>query len=124
MRSNPKCPSSQCKVTDDYVCGAYNTAARVGHLSHLNSLSHLLLALSTSLQEVQVDSSLWDICDVSMQNFAYHALVLGRLMASLTHMRCHVWLAQSSLTKATLRVLCQLPAEPGVSSLDSIGLHR
>ncbi|KAL7382764.1 hypothetical protein ABVT39_027319 [Epinephelus coioides] len=69
MKSNPKCPSAQCKVTDDYVCKAYNTAARVSRL--VNTLSHLLLALSTSLRDAQVDDSVRDICDASLQAFAY-----------------------------------------------------
>ncbi|KAL7401322.1 hypothetical protein ABVT39_026370 [Epinephelus coioides] len=111
MKSDPKCPSAQCKVTDDYVCKAYNTAARVSRLG--NTLSHLLHALSASLQEAQVDDSVCDICDVSLQAFAYQTRELGRLMSRLAHTRHHVWLAQSPLTEATRRVLRQVPAEPG-----------
>ncbi|KAL7371344.1 hypothetical protein ABVT39_025162 [Epinephelus coioides] len=116
MKSDPKCPSAQCKVTDDYVCKAYNTAARVGHLG--NTLSHLLLALSASLQEAQVDNFVRDICDVSLQAFAYQTRELGRLMLTLAHTRHHVWLAQSPLTEATRRVLRQVPAEP--AALDAL----
>lgn len=44
IRSEQRCPSPQCKVTDDYVCKDYNVAACMGRLG--NRLSHLLLALS------------------------------------------------------------------------------
>ncbi|KAL7379972.1 hypothetical protein ABVT39_009365 [Epinephelus coioides] len=64
MKSDPKCPSAQCKVTDNYICKAYNTAARVGRLG--NTLSHFLLALSASLQDAQVDDFVHDICDASL----------------------------------------------------------
>ena len=111
MKSDPRCPSAQCKVTDDYVCKAYNTAARIGRLG--NTLSHFLLALSTSLQDAQVDDSTRDICDASLQTFACQTRELGRLMSTLVHTRRHVWLAQSPLTEATRRVLRRVPAEPG-----------
>ncbi|KAL7397060.1 hypothetical protein ABVT39_016128 [Epinephelus coioides] len=111
MKSDPKCPPAQCKVTDDYVCKAYNTAARVGRLG--NTLSHLLLALSAFLQEAQVNDSVRNICDVSLQAFAYQMRELGRLMSTLVHTRHHVWLAQSPLMEATRSVLRRLPAEPG-----------
>lgn len=55
-----------------------------------NSLSHLLLALSTSLQEAQVDSSTRDISDVSLQVFAYQTQELGWLMVTFLHTRRHV----------------------------------
>lgn len=111
MKSDPKCPSAQCKVTDHYICKAYNTAARVGRLG--NTLSHLLLALSASLQDAQVDDSVCDMCDASLQAFAYQMRELGWLMSTLVHTRRHVWLAQSPLTEATRRVLRWVPAEPG-----------
>lgn len=50
-----KCPSAQCRITDNYVYRAYDTAARTGRQG--NTLSHLLLALFTSLQEEQVNDS-------------------------------------------------------------------
>lgn len=111
MKPDPRCPSAQCKVTDDYVCRAYATAARIGRLG--NTLSHFLLALSTSLQEAQVDASVRDICDASLQTFACQTRELGRLMSTLVHTRRHVWLAQSPLTEATRRVLRRVPAAPG-----------
>ena len=111
MKPDPRCPSAQCKVTDDYVCRAYTTAARIGRLG--NTLSHFLLALSTSLQDAQVDDSVRDICDASLQAFACQSRELGRLMSTLVHTRRHVWLAQSPLTEATRRVLRGVPAAPG-----------
>ncbi|KAL7384347.1 hypothetical protein ABVT39_000444 [Epinephelus coioides] len=111
MKSDPKCPSAQCKVTDDYVCKAYNTAACVGRLG--NTLSHLLLVFLASLQDAQVDGPVRDICDASLQAFAYQMRELGQLMSTLVHTCRHVWLAQSPLTEATLRVLRWVTAEPG-----------
>nr|XP_033477362.1 uncharacterized protein K02A2.6 [Epinephelus lanceolatus] len=64
-------------------------------------------------QEAQVDDSVRNICDVSLQAFAYQMRELGRLMLTLVHTRRHVWLAQSPLTEATRRVLRRVPAEPG-----------
>lgn len=77
MQAELRCPFAQCKVTD------YKTAACVGHLG--NSLSHLLLALSTLLQEVQalqeaqVDGSVREVWNVSLQAFVYQTRELGRL---------------------------------------------
>ena len=53
LKPDPKCPSTQCRVTDAYVCKAYDRAGDIGRLG--NTLSHLLLALSTSLQDAQVE---------------------------------------------------------------------
>lgn len=50
LKPDPKCPSSQCRVTDNYICRAYYTAASMGRLG--NTLYHLLLTLSPSLQDV------------------------------------------------------------------------
>ncbi|KAL7387093.1 hypothetical protein ABVT39_018182 [Epinephelus coioides] len=75
MKADPKCPSAQYKVTDDYICKAYNMAAQVSRLG--NTLSHFLLAHLTSLQDAQVDDSVHDICDASLQAVAYQMRELG-----------------------------------------------
>lgn len=99
------------------------SAKSIEHLE--NILSHLLLALSSSLQKAQMDSFTWDTCDVLLQAFAYQTQELGRLMAMLIHTCRHVWLAQSSIMEVTRRILHQLPAEPvHISRPDSIGLYR
>ncbi|CAL8379054.1 unnamed protein product [Boreogadus saida] len=49
--------AAQCRVTDDLLSKAYDVAARMGRIG--NSLSHLLLGLSTSLQQAQVEMSTW-----------------------------------------------------------------
>ncbi|KAL7384666.1 hypothetical protein ABVT39_006430 [Epinephelus coioides] len=67
----------------------------------------------SSLQDAQVDDSVRDMCDASLQAFAYQTRELGQLMSTLVHTRRHVWLAQSPLTEATRRVLRRVPAEPG-----------
>ncbi len=48
LRPNVLCPHPQCRITDDLLIQAHNTAARKGHIG--NSLFHLKLALSQSLQ--------------------------------------------------------------------------
>lgn len=112
LTPDAKCPSSQCRVTDNYICKAYDTAARIGRLG--NTLSHLPLALSTSLQA-----------------FAFQTKEMGRLMSTLVQACRHVWLAQSPLLEATRKVLRQVPAEPGelfgstaLETLDWTSLHR
>ena len=52
LRPNARCPWPQCRVTDDLLSKTYDAAARMGRIG--NSLSHLLLVLSTSLQPAQV----------------------------------------------------------------------
>lgn len=96
-----------------------------------SSLSHLLLALSTSLQEVQVNGSFRDICKVSLQAFAYQRREWGRLMATLIHTRRHAWLAQLSLMEvtrelfgsATLTALDRTP-EADITRRRLAALHR
>lgn len=77
-----------------------------------NSSSRLLLALFTS-----GGAGRWlhrDICDVSLQAFAYQTRELDQLMVTLVNIRCYVWLMQLPLTEVTRRVLRQSPAEPSV----------
>ena len=52
-------PRPQCRVTDDVLSKAYDAAARIGRIG--NSLSHLMLALSASLQEATLDASIHSI---------------------------------------------------------------
>lgn len=50
LTPDAKRPSSQCSVTDNCLCRAYATATCMGRLG--NTLSNLLLTLSTSLKDV------------------------------------------------------------------------
>ncbi|KAK0147606.1 hypothetical protein N1851_012909 [Merluccius polli] len=76
LRPDARCPRPQCRVTDDLLTKAYDSAARMGRIG--NSLSHLLLGLSTSLQQAQVEPSLQSLSDASLQAFALMARELGR----------------------------------------------
>ncbi|CAL8337620.1 unnamed protein product [Boreogadus saida] len=87
---------TQCRATDDLLSKAYDAAARMGRIG--NSLSHLMLALSASLQEVAVDAPAHDFSDASLQAFALMSRELGRVMSTLVQARRQVWLAQSPLT--------------------------
>ncbi|KAK0139592.1 hypothetical protein N1851_023527 [Merluccius polli] len=89
LRPDARCPRPQCRVTDDLLTKAYDSAARMGRIG--NSLSHLLLGLSTSLQQAQVEPSLQSLSDASLQAFALMARELGR----------------------TMKVLRAVPVEPG-----------
>lgn len=55
LRPDTRCPRPQCRVTDDLLSKAYDAAACMGPMG--NSMSHLMLALSASLQEVELDAS-------------------------------------------------------------------
>src|SRR4029434_9854055 len=48
LRPDARGPRPQCRLTDDYIVKSYDTAARIGGLG--NSMSHLILALSQTLQ--------------------------------------------------------------------------
>ncbi|KAK0153029.1 hypothetical protein N1851_005294 [Merluccius polli] len=103
LRPDARCPRPQCR--------AYDSAARMGRIG--NSLSHLLLGLSTSLQQAQVEPSLQTLSDASLQAFALMARELGRTMSTLVQTRRQVWLAQSPLTETCRKVLRAVPVEPG-----------
>ena len=103
LRPDARCPRPQCRVTDDLLSKAYDAAARMGRIG--NSLSHLMLALSTSLQQAAVEPSMQDICDASLQAFALMSRELGRVMSTLVQTCRQVWLAQSPLTEACRRAL-------------------
>ena len=111
LRPDARCPRPQCRVTDDLLSKAYDSAARMGRIG--NSLSHLLLGLSTSLQQAQVEPSLQSLSDASLQAFALMSRELGRTMSTLVQTRRQVWLAQSPLTETCRKVLRAVPVEPG-----------
>lgn len=75
MRPDTRCPRPQCQVTDYLLCKAYDGAARMGRIG--NSLSHLMLALSASLQHTAVDASSTSLSDASLQAFALMSRSLG-----------------------------------------------
>lgn len=111
LRPDARCPRPQCRVTDDLLSKAYDAAARMGRIG--NSMSHLLLAQSASLQGATVDASIHSFSDASLQAFALMSRELGRLMSTLVQARRQVWLAQSPLTEACRRTLRGVPVEPG-----------
>lgn len=112
VKPDPKCPSAQCKITDDYICRAYASAARAARFG--NTLSHFLTLITTSVQETGSDDLASDACDAALHTFAYLTKALGDVLATLVHTRRHVWLAQSALPESTRRALRNLPTEPGV----------
>ncbi|CAL8268003.1 unnamed protein product [Boreogadus saida] len=77
-----------CRVTDDLLSKAYDAAARMGRIG--NSMSHLMLALSASLQEVAVGALAHDFSDASLQAFALMSRELGRVMSTLVQARRQV----------------------------------
>ncbi|CAL8387529.1 unnamed protein product [Boreogadus saida] len=112
LRPDARCPRPQCRVTDDLLSKAYDAAARMGRIG--NSLSHLMLALSTSLQQAAVEPSTQDLSDASLQAFALMSRELGRVMSTLVQTRRQVWLAQSPLTEACRKALRAVPVVPGL----------
>ena len=76
-------------------------------------MSHLMLALSASLQEVAVGAPAHDFSDASLQAFTLMSRELGRVMSTLVQARRQVWLAQSPLTEACRRTLRSVQVEPG-----------
>ena len=111
LRSDARCPRAQCRLTDDYLTKSYDTAARMARLG--NSLSHLVLALSQSLQTAGADAPTQGLSDISLRTFAYMTRELGRLMSTLTLARRQVWLAQAPLSSRSRQSLLRLPAVPG-----------
>lgn len=98
-RPNAHCPRPQCRIPDNLLSQAYNTAVRMGHI--VNSLSHLILALS--LQPMGGYPSTQILSDASLQAFTFMSRELDRLMSTLTQARRQVWLAQSPLLEACRR---------------------
>ncbi|MEQ2168715.1 hypothetical protein GOODEAATRI_017653, partial [Goodea atripinnis] len=68
LRPNACCPRRQCPVMDDLLCRAYDSGARMGRIG--NSLSHLLLGLSSFLEWIPLDQSTQGLLDASLQAFA------------------------------------------------------
>lgn len=111
LRTDARCPRPQCRLTDDLLARSYNIAARMGRMG--NSFSHLILALSQSLQETGTDPAAQTLSDASLQAFAFMSRELGRLMSTMTLARRQVWLAQSPLAEGCRRTLRSLPVVPG-----------
>lgn len=111
LRTNGRCHHPQWQITDNLLIQAYNTAARMGHIG--NSLSHLMLALSESLQASGSDTTSQDLSNASLQAVAFMTGELGRLMSTLTQTRWQVWLSQSPLSEVCRRTLRDLPVVPG-----------
>ncbi|MEQ2173337.1 hypothetical protein GOODEAATRI_031149, partial [Goodea atripinnis] len=111
LRTNARCPRPQCRVTADLLCRAYDSGARMGRIG--NSLSHLMLGLSSSLESVPLDQSTQGLLDASLEAFALMTRELGRRLSTLVHARRQVWLVQSPLTEPCRRTLRTLPVVPG-----------
>ncbi|XP_074544637.1 uncharacterized protein LOC141804210 [Halichoeres trimaculatus] len=111
LRRDARCPRAQCRITDDLITRAYDVGARAARMG--NSLSHLMLALSASLQDSSVTADAHTFCDASLEAFGLISRELGRLMSILVQARRQVWLSQSNLTEAARRMLRSLPVEPG-----------
>ncbi|MEQ2183150.1 hypothetical protein GOODEAATRI_029680, partial [Goodea atripinnis] len=74
-----------------------------------NSLSHLMLGLSSYLESVPLDQSTQGLLDASLQAFTLMTRELGCTLLTLVYARRQVWLAQSSLTEPCRRTLRVLP---------------
>ena len=111
LRPDARCPRPQCRLTDDFIAKSYDAAARAACIG--NSLSHLTLAMSKTLQSSGAEQEVQDLSEASLQAFAYMSRELGRLMSSLTLARRQVWLAQSPLSEASRRALRTLPVVRG-----------
>lgn len=111
LRRDVRCPRTQCRITDDLLCKAYNAGARAGRIG--NSLAHLMFALSDSLQSDGGATAAVGFSDAALQAFALMTRELGRVMSFLVQTRRQVWLAQSTLTETCRRTLRSVPVEPG-----------
>ncbi len=78
-----------------------------------NSLSHLMLALSQSIQSTGNDPSIQNISDALLQAFAFLSRELGRLKSTLTQACRQVWLTLSPLSETCRKTLRDLPIIPG-----------
>ena len=76
-------------------------------------MSHLMLALTQTLQCTGDASASQGLCDSSLQAFAFMSRELGRLMSYLTLARRQIWVAQSPLAEPGRRALRSLPVVPG-----------
>lgn len=89
LRPDAGCPHPQCRVIDDLLSKAYDAPAPMGRTG--NSLSHLMPALSTSLQQATIKASATGLSDASPQAFALVSRVLGRQISTLVQTRRQVW---------------------------------
>lgn len=110
VRPDARCPRPQCRVTDDLLSKAYDAGARMGRIG--NSFSHLMLALSATLQQESLRAPV-SFNDASLQAVALMTSELGHLMSTLVQASRQVWLAQSPLTDTCRRVLCSVLVQPG-----------
>ncbi|XP_043992837.1 uncharacterized protein LOC122842759 [Gambusia affinis] len=85
LREDVRCPRAQCRITDGFLCKAYNAGARAGRLG--NSLAHLMFALSASLQDTGGADAAVGFSDAALQAFALMTRELGRLMSFLVQAR-------------------------------------
>lgn len=111
LRPDPRCPSAECRRTDELFIKAHNTATRVGRLS--NSLAHLLLALQSSLPGANTDRAPDELLNAALQTMGYIAQDMGRLVATLVRGRRQVWLAQTPLSETCRATIRALPLIPG-----------
>ncbi|CAJ1074276.1 uncharacterized protein LOC125891834 [Xyrichtys novacula] len=111
LSQNPRCPLAQCRLTDEYITHAYESAARAARVG--NSLSHLILALDKSIADAGADHATQSLSEASLRAFAYMAKDLGKVMSNLTLARRQVWLAQAPVSRQCKKKLCKLPVVPG-----------
>ncbi|XP_042562141.1 LOW QUALITY PROTEIN: uncharacterized protein LOC122131476 [Clupea harengus] len=69
LRPHARCPRPQCRLTDDLIVRCYDAAARTARIG--NSMSHLMLALTQTLQGTGDASASQGLCDSSLQAFAF-----------------------------------------------------
>ncbi|MEQ2167630.1 hypothetical protein GOODEAATRI_006044 [Goodea atripinnis] len=111
LRPDVRCPRTQCRVTDDLLCKAYNAGARASHFG--NSMAHLMFALCASLQDAGGATAAVGFSDAALQAFALMTRELVCVTSLLVQARRQVWLAQSPLTEACRRTLSGVPVVPG-----------
>ena len=80
VRPDARCPHPQCKITDDLLSKSYDIAAWMGHIRN----SHLVLALSQTIQTAGVDVLTQRLSEALLQVFAFMTRELGRLMSTWT----------------------------------------
>ncbi|MEQ2157774.1 hypothetical protein GOODEAATRI_005267 [Goodea atripinnis] len=73
-----RCPHTQCWVTNDLLCKAYNADVPAGCLA--NSMAHLMFALSASLQDT---GGAIGFSDAALQAFSLMTRELCRVMSFL-----------------------------------------
>ena len=111
LNRDTRCPRPQCRLTDDLLIRGYNAGARAGRIG--NSLSHLLLALSSSLPEGGANTDATALCDASLEAFGLMTRELGRMMSIMVQARRQVWLSQANLNERARKTLQGLPVVPG-----------